>query len=511
MPENAYIFVNWSCGLILAAVVIKRLAGKSTVAKYLFSPRLRIPRLVILAAMLIVAAGEFLDVGLYEPMFLRAEKGDPIFEPPIDGQAAPEIAPRPPKSLDFAEYWLGASDLRLGNNIYRDMAEYIHHKSLEHKREGREIPMARFADPESDSKEGFVRLDRMARENGIPLFPHFTYPPTWYLLFVPFTYLDWRDAHDLWLILNLLFVAASIALIACAIGYRPRIAEETLAVLTLILGFSPLIFALKECQANSLVLLIISASIYFAARGNEAPAGALLALGAAIKIFPGILIAYFLWTRRFKLAAWAIGVLIAILLISIAAAGWEMHSWYFFKVIPTWASNIRAFDMNQSVAGVIARTLVGGEGITPIAHSPRLARVAIWAAQILLLGLAMWFTRGKRERIGDQVLLEIGLMIVLYQLASTWVLIHHLQWLLVPFLIVWGLAARGAIKLRRGLLLSFCASYLLVGIKYIYYRAEFRAGPMALMASLKCLGALLLFASLILLIRSLRAGSSHSN
>lgn len=509
MPANSYIFINWACGLILAAILLERIAPGARVARWLFSDRLKAVRIVVLACVAIVAAAEFANVTLYEPVFLRAQKGDPLPEPPQEVEPAPKSQPKPPKSLDFAEYWLGSTDLRLGHNLYRDMAEYIHHKSLQHKQKGTQVELAKYVPEPVEGREGFDRLEKLASDNGIPVFPHFTYPPTSYLFFMPFTFLDWRTAHDVWIVLNWLFVAASIVLLCRAIGYRPKGAEEPLALTVLILGFSPLLFSLKECQLNSLVMLLICAGLYLASLGKEASGGALLAFGAAIKIFPGILLLYFLWKRRFRLALWGFGALAIIMLISVAAAGWEVHDWYFFKVAPTWASNLRPFDMNQSIAGVVARTLVGGEGIEPISHRPRLARAAITFSQLLLLAIMLRVTRGRGKRLDSRTWLEIGLVIVFYQLASTWVLIHHLQWLLIPFLIAWGLSARGEGGLSPGLLTALSASFLLMGVKYIYYRPAFRAGAMALMASLKCYGTVLLFFALAFAVWRMQRRQGH--
>lgn len=505
MPENLYIFVNWACGGVIAAILLKRFAPQWSVCERLFSHKMRPARIVVLAAILCVAALEFFHTTLYEPMFLRAQKDDPTFQLSEDTHPNADSPPKLPKSLDFAEYWLGSTDLALGHNIYRDMAEYIHFKAAEHKKDGRDVSMARYADFEPTSREGFDRLQQLSQRNGIPVFPHFTYPPTWYLLFTPFTWMDWRDAHDLWLGANLVFVAASIVLILLAVGYRPRSSEEILALATLILGYSPLIFALKECQANSLALLIVCAALYLASRGKNALAGTLIALGAAVKVFPGILLLYFLWKRKFRLAAWGFASLAAIILFSIAAVGWDVHHWYFFNVAPTWASNVRAFDMNQSIAGVIARAFVGGEGIAPIAHRPGLARALITSSQIALLAILLWTSRAAARRFTNRVWLETGLVIVFYQLASTWVLIHHLQWLLIPFLLAWAIAATDSRRLSPRLLTVLSFSYLLTGVKYIYYREAFRAGAMALLASLKCFGVVVLFFALVMAIARSRS------
>ena len=504
MPSNLYIFVNWACGAILAAILLSRFRPEWPICRQLLSPKTRSIRIGLLLVLLAVAALQFFHNALYEPMFQRAKKGDAMLDPfsPHEARAGQPL--RPPKSLDFAEYWLGSTDLAQGNNLYRDMAEYIHFKTIQFREQGKEIQMARYAEQVPPSREGFDRLERLCEENGIPVFPFFTYPPTWYLLFTPFTWMDWRDAHDVWLVANLLFVGASVVLILLAVGYRPRSSEESLALATLILGFSPLIFSLKECQANSLVLLTVCAALYLASRGKNAGPGALIALGAAIKVFPGILLLYFLWKRKFRLAAFGFASLAVIMLLSISVIGWDVHYWYFFKVAPTWASNISAFDMNQSIAGVAARALVGGEGISPIVHRPGLARWLITLSQVVLLAMVVWTCRTRARRLTDPVWMEIGLVIVFYQLASTWVLIHHLQWLLIPYLLVWGIAARDVSRPSFGLLAAIGLSYLLTGVEYVYYREAFRGGAMALFASLKFFGMLVLFFALVAAVRRLR-------
>jgi len=478
MPENLYIWVNCGCAAILLVLVAAKYLPDFKPVAVLFSRRFRVARVILLAAIVAVSGAEFFRASVYEPMFQRSDKK--------------------PKSLDFAGYWLAALDLRQGHNIYRDMAEYIRYKQAAY-------PMANYAKPETESTEGFERLERLSAENHIPVFPHFTYPPTWYLLFVPLTHWDWRDVHDVWLVANLVFVFASILLLFSALRYKPGSPEEFLAVLALVMGFSPLIFALKECQANSLILFLVSLSVFLVSRKKERAAGLALALGAVLKVFPLVLLLLFAWKRRWRLALWGLISLCALVALSIAAAGWQVHYWYLFKVVPAWASNLRPFDMNQSIAGVVARALVGGEGIEPIAHLPVLARALVFISQLGLAALALWATRGRARQIDELLWLQVALVIVFYQLASTWVLIHHLQWLLVPFALVWVLASKHRREFGPGLLTAFAGSYALVGLKYIYYRPAFRGGVLAFLASLKCFGTLLLFGSLVWAIERFRA------
>jgi len=129
----------------------------------------------------------------------------------------------------------------------------------------------------------------------------FYYPPPFVLLVLPFGLLPATTATWVWLGLSVAMLAAGIAILPV----RTTVRWATL----LLAGLSwPVAYALKLGQVGPLLLLLFAT----AWRGQDRPSalGAAGALGAIVKIQPGIVLAWALVTRRFRAVAVGVGILI---------------------------------------------------------------------------------------------------------------------------------------------------------------------------------------------------------
>jgi alpha-1,2-mannosyltransferase len=135
----------------------------------------------------------------------------------------------------------------------------------------------------------------------------FYYPPPFVLAILPFGLLPATTATWVWLGLSVAMLVGGIAILPV----RPSIRWATL----LLAGLSwPVAYALKLGQVGPLLLLLFAIGWRWLDR--PVAVGSAGALGAIVKIQPGLILAWALLTRRF--AAAAIGV--AILLVAALAA-----------------------------------------------------------------------------------------------------------------------------------------------------------------------------------------------
>lgn len=144
-----------------------------------------------------------------------------------------------------------------------------------------------------------------ARQGQFTGFLHpYVQTPLWALLLAPLcTRTSFAAFNHLFAVLTLLSFAAVVWLVARF--WTPRLLHPlSLAAVLLLLWFSvPFQYAMMLMQTHILFVLLTLASLLLAERRRPLLAGLLLAIAAAIKLTPGVLVLYWLLTRRWKAAA----------------------------------------------------------------------------------------------------------------------------------------------------------------------------------------------------------------
>lgn len=216
--------------------------------------------------------------------------------------------------------------------------------------------------------------------------PAFIYPPVFALLMVPLGLVSEPVAAATWLVISQAALAAALLLVLRHL--RPP-GWATTAILCATLTFYPLWIDVVQGQANLLILVLVVAGILVTVRGR--PVGAIaLGAAAALKLTPLLLLLWLLVERRFREAAWMLG---AFALITAGAALFRYDDTviFFTRVLPALASGT-AFYANQSLTGLLGRTLVANPYTDPWLSLPG-ERVLVIALALLLLGLWIWRTR----------------------------------------------------------------------------------------------------------------------
>ena len=179
------------------------------------------------------------------------------------------------------------------------------------------------------------------------------HPPSSVLLAFPLVRLDFPDAFLAWNILSLAALGVSLWLLARGLNISLK-RWVVFPVITLSLLCNPLLEQLRQGQLNLALLLLIT-GVWGADRSERTrTAGILLGLAAAIKLFPGFLIVYFLARRRWGASAWAVATFLAVTVLTIAVLGADAYRDYFKDVLPVVQSFRGGWD-NSSLIGYWTR------------------------------------------------------------------------------------------------------------------------------------------------------------
>jgi hypothetical protein len=176
-------------------------------------------------------------------------------------------------------------------------------------------------------------------------------------------------------------------------------------------------------------------------------AGVPVGLAAGLKILPGVLLLYFLATRRWRALAWACATWLLTLTVPAVLFGptilarFAGHLSYFRAFLATWG--------NESLPGQIARYATGPAGLAEGATPPMPATITLLSAMlsIAVLGYAAW----RASRLPPPSAYLALLLAVLLAAPIAWT--HYSVWLL-PFLIPHLAARPDALRVHHGLLVA---------------------------------------------------------
>jgi alpha-1,2-mannosyltransferase len=216
--------------------------------------------------------------------------------------------------------------------------------------------------------------------------PAYIYPPSFALLIAPLGLLSEGAAAAVWIALEQAALAVAIAVVVRWL--RPS-RWAVVALLVATLSFYPLWVDVVQGQANLLVLLLVTVGIIGVVRGRPA-FGAAIGVAAALKLTPLILVVWLLLDRRFRAAAFVLGGF-TVLTAAGALLRFQDTLAYFGQVLPALASGT-AFYANQSLAGVLHRTLSANPYTQPWLNLPWVSLLLI-AAAVFLIGWWWWQTR----------------------------------------------------------------------------------------------------------------------
>jgi hypothetical protein len=296
------------------------------------------------------------------------------------------------------------------------------------------------ADPAIYDTERIAQAAELANITYTP----YLYPPFFALLLMPLAALPYEVAKGIWMLLNLGFWVASVALLMRVAHLPRRLLLPNLLATAFLMPSLWLVFGLG--QADMLMLLLMSGALALLVaapptRWHAPVAGGLLGVAVAIKAYAAPLGVLLLLRRRLVALLALIGTTLAGFLIGVAAAGWHTTLAWFTEVAPG-LSETPLSPRFQSFHAVLARLFVGGtftDGGTyvasPLIEAPAVGNVLTYAAMgvvgLATLG-ALVETPPSQHAQRERFALEYGLIITATLLLSSRIWSNYYILLLIP-------------------------------------------------------------------------------
>jgi hypothetical protein len=218
-------------------------------------------------------------------------------------------------------------------------------------------------------------------------------------------------------------------------------------------------------------------------------AGALVALGTLFKIYPVLLLAFFVVQRRWRgLAGFALAMLV-LNGVALAVMGWEMHRVYLFEVLPR-IGGTTSWVENQTISGFLARlSLSPRDGVIFHNRAIELAGLGLGGlAGLLACALTLRPARSRSSILALQYS-QFALAMVL-AVPAAWM--HYETLLFLPFAALLVHARERPLGLTRAALLAISFALTGYGNQWSYYDGTLMGVLTVLGVSFKFYGMLLL-------------------
>ncbi len=241
------------------------------------------------------------------------------------------------------------------------------------------------------------------------------HPPTSVLLAIPFASTDYVLATKLWGWLSLIALGLSLAILLSEMKCSLSI-ERWMLVLIGFAAWPPLWLHIGYGQFGLVLLLLITLAWQASRSGQDAYAGCVIGLAAAIKIFPAFLLLYFILRRRWRAVIFGISSFIVVNAVTLVIVGVRTYKDYLAIGLPHLSLFI-AHDRNSSLTGFFSRLF-----------SPPLSSWMILISSVVILAVIVR-TATRRETDFDR---EFGLTVTgtLLLCSLTWE--HSFVILLLP-------------------------------------------------------------------------------
>jgi Glycosyltransferase family 87/WD40-like Beta Propeller Repeat len=255
-------------------------------------------------------------------------------------------------------------------------------------------------------------------------------PPSLVAL-APLSSLSPLRVKQLWLLLNLVFLLATIVLLKLSV----RLQWQQVALLVF-LAVIPLRNNFRYGQMHVFVLVLLALATYLYFRNRGFLSGIVLALAAALKIYPAIFLIFFLLKKRGS-ALLGLGVGIAgVLGWCLAAFGVDVCRFYLLHVMP-WGLRGETLDPYNagwnSLAALLRRLFIAEPELNPfpVAHAPWVYAVLYPATQALIFIVFGWVVISATEDTSRHKL-EWATFLSLLLLASPQPASYHFVALIIP-------------------------------------------------------------------------------
>jgi glycosyl transferase family 87 len=257
--------------------------------------------------------------------------------------------------------------------------------------------------------------------------PWNAHPPVAVLVALPFGLIpDYRAAHLVWNLVTFPLFLVGVGLIIRELRILLH-AWSIFPAIVFLVASNPVISQLWHAQLNFPLLFLFAVAWAAERRSYRAGAGIAVGIATAIKLFPGLLLVYFVAARGWRQAAFTILAAVSANAVALGLFGWEAFATYIQVVLPS-LEVFRGSWGNASLTGYATRVLQA-------AAAPTLIPVVVYTLQIAVvatIGLVAWraVTPDARDR-------AFAIAIAGMPLASPIAWPYNFVLLALPLLLLW--------------------------------------------------------------------------
>ena len=335
----------------------------------------------------------------------------------------------------------------------------------------------------------------------IPDDTFYIYPSSLASALTPLARLNIEKAALFWNSLNFLLYIISLALITATFNLRQRLGNFFPIFVVLFFLAVPTFYALRIGQANIVTFFLVTLAFYENKQKNYQIVGIILALATMLKLFPAILIGWFLWKKQKTVVIWfcaTLGVLFLLnaLFLLFTKNNPALDYYYFRYVFPNLKPPIAAD--NHSLSGFIQRLSL------PAPWSAMLTAVS----SIAFILVALWSIAQAARQNFDDMGLAIILTTTLLLIGITWT--STLIFLTIPIALLLSIAMQDK-SLSRPVMGAVIISYILLNSTRLILTTAPNIIHPYLTESLSFFGMLLLWGTLIFVNHQLPFATPQTN
>ena len=325
----------------------------------------------------------------------------------------------------------------------------------------------------------------LAHRLGVEAMPA-NYPPPFILALEPLSLVPPLQAFWIWHGVNFCLLLITVWLLVADLHpSQKRIAFASAALL-----YGPVTDALFWGQVEPFLLLMLVIALRQSAARRDIASGIAVGLAALCKIYPVVLLGYFLLSRRWTVVvSTGLTILLGILL-SMLAFGSELSVDFLHQISRTAGDKFWSYTLNASLGAVVAKTLwmVAGHNYGLAMKLTRTALIVLAVSAVLAMTIRGTLSANRR----DDDSIGFGLWVAATVLLTPIVWPHHLTVLLIPLRLVIGDVRYKSGSAFRLAIFSYCAAEfeLLLGWVGIllwplyYFQIQFATGCATFLAVL---------------------------
>jgi hypothetical protein len=292
----------------------------------------------------------------------------------------------------------------------------------------------------------------------------FKVPPFYGMLFVPFVTMDGLMVLLGHRMMNTLLIVATV-LIWLRMWRIPFVSLSA-AGLLIVFNFRPLADTLAYGQIDLVLLFLLTLALWALRSGRDTAAGALVALGTLFKIYPILLLAFFVVKGHWRaLIGFVVGMAVCNS-IAVAVIGWDEHLTYLTRVLPN-IGGTTSWVENQTISGFLARLTDSPRSAT-IYQNEMVRLLGTFLSAVVSLAVCMLALR-PTSRDSTGYALQYSMFLLLMVLASPAAWMHYETLLVVPFgALVLHLHER-SVSLPYATLLALSFALIAYGNQWSFY------------------------------------------